>query len=104
MHSEDAAGAVVAVLDATPGVYNVVDNEPAEVAEWLPTYARMVGGPEPVALTQEQARAQLDWLTVYQLTEQRGASNFRLREELGWRPVWPSWREGFAEMFGLWLG
>ncbi|WP_201768632.1 NAD-dependent epimerase/dehydratase family protein [Saccharopolyspora rectivirgula] len=103
-HVEDAAGAVVAVLDATPGVYNVVDNEPAEVAEWLPTYARMVGGPEPVALTQEQARAQLDWLTVYQLTEQRGASNFRLREELGWRPVWPSWREGFAEMFGLWLG
>ncbi len=104
-HVDDAASAVLEVLTGgDPGSYNVVDNEPAEYAEWLPTYARMVGGPVPVSLTLEQAKAQLDWLTVHQLTEQRGATNFRLRETLGWRPAWPSWREGFAGLFGLWPG
>ncbi|MGW3468368.1 NAD-dependent epimerase/dehydratase family protein [Saccharopolyspora sp. NPDC000995] len=104
-HVDDAAGAVLAlVTGGEPGTYNVVDNEPAESMEWLPAYARMAGGPAPVSLTMDQARAQLDWLTVHQLTEQRGATNFRLRETLGWRPIWPSWREGFAALFGLWSG
>lgn len=104
-HVDDAAGAVVDVLSAgEAGVFNVVDNEPAECAEWLPAYARMIGGPAPVSLTLDQARAQLDWLTVHRLTEQRGATNFRIRETLGWRPAWPSWREGFATLFGLWPG
>ncbi|RKT87758.1 nucleoside-diphosphate-sugar epimerase [Saccharopolyspora antimicrobica] len=104
-HVEDAAGAVLELLaSGDPGAYNVVDNEPAEATEWLPAYARMAGGPAPVSLTLEQARAQLDWLTVHQLTEQRGATNFRLRETLGWRPKWPSWREGFADLFGHWPG
>lgn len=104
-HIDDAAGVAVEVLSAgDPGAYNVVDNEPAESSEWIPAYARMVGGPAPVSLTLEQARAQLDWLTVHQLTEQRGATNFRLRETLGWRPRWPSWREGFAALMGLWPG
>lgn len=104
-HVDDAAGAVLDVLStAEPGAYNVVDNEPAEIAEWLPTYARMAGGPEPVSLTMRQACDQLDWLTVHQLTEQRGATNFRLREAVGWRPTWPSWREGFATLYNLWPG
>ncbi|MCI2417564.1 NAD(P)-dependent oxidoreductase [Saccharopolyspora sp. K220] len=104
-HVDDAAGAVLELLTGgEPGTYNVVDNEPAETAEWLPAYARMAGGPAPVSLTMDQAKAQLDWLTVHQLTEQRGATNFRLRETLGWRPMWPSWREGFAALFGLWPG
>ncbi|GAB2750470.1 NAD(P)-dependent oxidoreductase [Salinifilum aidingensis] len=104
-HVEDAAGAVVEVLAGVdPGTYNVVDNEPAESGEWLPAYARMIGAPEPVVLSREQADAQLSWWTVHQLSEQRGASNFRLRETAGWRPTWPSWREGFASMFGLWPG
>ncbi|WP_433873381.1 NAD-dependent epimerase/dehydratase family protein [Saccharopolyspora sp. CA-218241] len=104
-HLDDAAGAVLEVLDdIDPGAYNVVDNEPAECAEWLPTYARMIGCPAPVSLTVEQAEAQLDWLTVHRLTEQRGATNFRLRETVGWRPAWPSWREGFAELLGHWPG
>ncbi len=104
-HVDDAAGAVVSVLNtAEAGAYNVVDNEPAECGEWLPAYARMAGGPEPLSLTLEQARAQLDWLTVHQLTEQRGATNFRLREAVGWRPSWPSWREGFAALLGVWAG
>ncbi|WP_017974497.1 NAD-dependent epimerase/dehydratase family protein [Actinopolyspora halophila] len=102
-HVEDAAAAVLEALgELEPAAYNVVDNEPAESAEWLPTYARMIGGPEPVSLTLEQARQQLDWGTVHQLTEQCGATNFRFREAAGWRPRWPSWREGFAELFGLW--
>ncbi|GAA4840680.1 NAD(P)-dependent oxidoreductase [Saccharopolyspora rosea] len=102
-HVDDAAQALVEVLDQeVTGTYNVVDNEPAECAEWLPAYARMAGGPAPVTLSLDKARAQLDALTVHQLTEQRAATNFRIREELGWRPAWPSWREGFAEMFGLW--
>lgn len=104
-HVDDAAGAVLEVLTGgEPGTYNVVDNEPAESTEWLPAYARMAGGPAPVSLTMDQAKAQLDWLTVHQLTEQRGATNFRLRETMGWRPTWPSWREGFATLFGLWAG
>ncbi|WP_257233781.1 NAD-dependent epimerase/dehydratase family protein [Halopolyspora algeriensis] len=104
-HVEDAAGAVLEVLaDGESGAYNVVDNEPAQSSEWLPAYAHMIGGPAPVSLTREQAREQLHWLTVHQLTEQRGATNFRLREAVGWRPVWPSWREGFADLFGLWPG
>lgn len=104
-HVEDAASAVVEVLNGgDPAAYNVVDNEPAESTEWLPAYARMAGGPEPVSLTLNQAKAQLDWFTVHQLTEQRGATNFRIRETLGWRPSWPSWREGFAALFGLWPG
>lgn len=104
-HVEDAASALLEVLSgADPGAYNVVDNEPAESTEWLPAYARMVGGPTPVALTLEQAKAQLDWLTVHRLTEQRGATNFLLRETVGWRPAWPSWREGLATLFGLWPG
>ncbi|RRO18948.1 NAD(P)-dependent oxidoreductase [Saccharopolyspora rhizosphaerae] len=102
-HVDDAAGVVLEVLEGgDPGAYNVVDNEPAESNEWLPAYARMAGAPAPVTLTSEQASSQLDWLTVHQLTEQRGASNFRLRETIGWKPTWPSWREGFASMFGLW--
>lgn len=104
-HVDDATGAILEVLSGgEPAAYNVVDNEPAETAEWLPAYARMVGGPDPVSLTLEQARRQLDWVTVHQLSEQRGATNFRIRETLGWRPSWPSWREGFATLFGLWPG
>ncbi|MDA3627028.1 NAD(P)-dependent oxidoreductase [Saccharopolyspora sp. WRP15-2] len=104
-HVDDAAGAVLELLaSGDPGAYNVVDNEPAAAVEWLPAYALMAGGPAPVSLTLEQAKAQLDWLTVHQLTEQRGATNFRLRETLGWRPKWPSWREGFADLFGHWPG
>ncbi|MGJ7908536.1 NAD-dependent epimerase/dehydratase family protein [Actinopolyspora sp. H202] len=102
-HVEDAAAAVFEVLDdVEPAAYNVVDNEPAESGEWLPAYARLIGGPEPVSLTLEQARQQLDWATVHLLTEQRGASNFRFREVSGWRPRWPTWREGLAGLFGLW--
>lgn len=102
-HVDDAASAAVEVLSGgDPAAYNVVDNEPSECTEWLPAYARMAGGPAPVSLTLEQAQNQLDWFTVHQLTEQRGASNFRIRETLGWRPAWPSWREGFAALFGLW--
>lgn len=102
-HVDDAASAAVEVLSGgDPAAYNVVDNEPSECTEWLPAYARMAGGPAPVSLTLEQAENQLDWFTVHQLTEQRGASNFRIRETLGWRPAWPSWREGFAALFGLW--
>lgn len=104
-HVDDAAGAVLEVLDGgDPGAYNVVDNEPAESVEWLPAYARMIDAPAPPHLTQDEAREQLDWLTVHWMTEQRGATNFRFRETLGWRPVWPSWREGFATLFGLWPG
>lgn len=102
---DDAAAVVPDVLSGVdPGTYNVVDNEPAESGEWMPAYARMIGAPNPVMLTREQAAAQLHWWWVHQLAEQRGASNFRLRETAGWRPSWPSWREGFAGMFGLWPG
>ena len=74
------------------GVYNVVDDDPAPVAEWLPALARMLGTQQPMQaprLAAGEAGAVL-------MTELRGASNARAKRELGWQPGHPSWRQGFA--------
>jgi len=93
IHTADAAEATVAAVEhGRRGVYNIVDDDPAPVAEWLPALARMLGAQQPVQaprLAAGEAGAVL-------MTELRGASNTKARRELGWRPAHRSWRRGFA--------
>jgi nucleoside-diphosphate-sugar epimerase len=101
VHVEDAASATVAALDHRgPATYNVVDDEPAEIREWLPVYTRAVGAPAPWRVP-----AWVGWLAagpvaVEMMNELRGASNARIKRELGWQPKYPSWRQGFELALG----
>lgn len=100
VHTRDAAGSVVAALDANGAaarsVFNVVDDDPAPLLEWLPAYARMRGALRPVRVPSWVARPLAGSYGIAYLTSLRGASNARAREVLGWRPQVASWREGFA--------
>jgi len=97
LHIRDAAAATVAALEhGRPGVYNVVDDEPAAVAEWLPFVARAVGAKPPLRVPAWLGRLAAGEAGVSMFTQIRGSSNTRAKRELGWRPVWPSWREGFS--------
>ena len=96
-HVEDAAAAAVAALDAPPGIYNVVDDDPIEMAEWLPLYARFLGGPEPERISRDEGLERVGFTEVHRMTEQRGASNALARERLGWEPAHPSWRAELEE-------
>jgi nucleoside-diphosphate-sugar epimerase len=96
VHVEDAARAAVAALDGPPGVYNVVDDDPVEMGEWLPLYARAVGGPEPERISVEEGLERLGWTEVHRMTEQRAASNARAKERLAWEPRYPTWRGELA--------
>jgi 2-alkyl-3-oxoalkanoate reductase len=93
VHVDDAARAVLAALTGPPGIYNIVDDDPVEMREWLPLYARSLGAPEPPQISVEEGLARGDWVAVHRMTEQRGASNARAREHLGWEPEHRSWRE-----------
>lgn len=98
VHIEDAAEAtVIAVERATRGIYNIVDDEPAAVAEWLPTVARVVGAPAPPKLPRFVARVLAGQAAVSLVTESRGASNDKARRVLGWEPTHPTWRTAFAQ-------
>ncbi len=99
IHIEDAAAATVAVLEHwTPGeIYNVVDDEPAPVREWLPGLAAAIGAPPPRKVPRWVARLMGEHV-VAMMCEVRGASNAKARRELGWTPRWPTWREGFAAL------
>jgi nucleoside-diphosphate-sugar epimerase len=95
-HVDDVAAATVAAIegDAT-GVFNVVDDDPAPVAEWLPAVAAMLGARPPRRLPAPLARLAIGPHGVAMMTEARGASNAKVKRELGWTPRWPSWRDGF---------
>jgi 2-alkyl-3-oxoalkanoate reductase len=96
-HVHDAASAAVAALEAAPGPYNLVDDEPARARDWLPSYARSLRGPEPPRLPIDEALERSGWIAVHRMTEQRGASNARARECLnGWEPEHPSWMADLA--------
>jgi nucleoside-diphosphate-sugar epimerase len=92
VHVDDAARAAVAAMDAPPGVYNIVDDDPIEMRDWLPLYARSLGAPEPKRVSSEEGLERLGFTQWHRHTEQRGASNARAREKLGWEPGHPSWR------------
>jgi nucleoside-diphosphate-sugar epimerase len=97
IHIADAADATVAAVErGRRGVYNVVDDEPARVAEWLPELAHTIGAKEPMRVPRLVGRVFAGEAGVVMMTELRGASNEKAKRELGWRPAHPSWREGFA--------
>ena len=97
IHLGDAAEATLAAVEhGKRGVYNIVDDDPAPVAEWLPTLTRMLSGKKPRRLPPFVVRLVAGEFGVLMMTEARGASNAKAKRELGWRPAHPSWREGFA--------
>ncbi len=97
VHTADAASAVVAALGSeTPGVFNVVDDEPAAIGDWLPYLAKLVGAPAPKRVPAWVARLAVGDYGVAYMTSLRGSSNQRAKEVLGWQPLLSSWREGFA--------
>jgi nucleoside-diphosphate-sugar epimerase len=98
IHIHDAATATLAALEhGGSGVYNVVDDDPAPVREWVPVLARAAGAKPPRRIPRWLARLAAGEAVVAMMTEIRGASNAKARRELGWTPAYPSWREGFAE-------
>jgi nucleoside-diphosphate-sugar epimerase len=96
IHLDDAAAATVAAVErGEAGVYNVTDDDPAPVAEWLPHMADAVGAKPPMRLPVWLARAAAGEVIVRWMTEGRGASNEKAKRELDWKPAWSSWRDGF---------
>ncbi len=101
VHVDDAAAATVAAVErGAPGVYNVTDDDPAPLREWLPAYAEAVGAPRPWRVPAFIARLVAGKDVVTMATALRGASNAKARRELGWQPAHPSWREGFRDALG----
>jgi nucleoside-diphosphate-sugar epimerase len=97
IHIADAAEATVAAVEhGNRGVYNVVDDDPAPVAEWLPALAQTLGAKKPMRVPRFIVRLFAGEAGVVMMTDVRGASNAKAKRELGWRPAHPSWREGFA--------
>ncbi len=98
IHVDDAADATVAALEeARPGVYNVVDDEPATAAQWMPVYAEALGAKRPPRVPAFVARQIVGDAIVKWSLGLRGASNAKIKSELGWRPRYASWRQGFFE-------
>lgn len=101
VHIDDAAAATVAAIDrGAPGVYNVADDEPAPVAEWLPELAAILGAKPPRRVPVWVGRLFAGEVGVSFMTEIRGASNAKAKRELGWAPRYASWREGFRTGLG----
>ena len=95
---EDAASATVAAVErGAPGVYNVVDDEPAPLSEWAPVFAEAIGAKKPRRVPVWLARLVAGSAAVGMTTEQRGASNAKAKRELDWQPRYASWRQGFAD-------
>jgi nucleoside-diphosphate-sugar epimerase len=96
VHVDDAAQAtLLAVERGAPGIYNIVDDEPAPVSEWLPELAAAVGAKPPRHVPTWLARPLLGEHGISLMTQIRGSSNAKAKRELGWRLCFPSWREGF---------
>jgi nucleoside-diphosphate-sugar epimerase len=101
IHIEDAAAATVEAIEhGKRGVYNVVDDDPAPVSEWLPALAKALGAKPPRRVPLLLARIAGGEAAAIMMTELRGASNTKAKRELGWQPRYPSWREGFARGLG----
>ena len=96
----DAAAATIRVLghDAT-GIYNIVDDSPVRLSEWLPFVAKLLGAPAPGHEDVASARKRIGDMRVYYMNEQRGASNAGAKRTFNWRPAFPSWRAGFEALY-----
>jgi 2-alkyl-3-oxoalkanoate reductase len=100
IHIDDAAAAVVAALDhGAPGIYNVSDDEPAPMREWLPVFAELLGAKPPRWLPPWLVKLVVGKAVARAAVGTRGASNAKAKRELGWQPAHPSWRQGFPELF-----
>ena len=96
VHLDDAASAtVLAVEQKASGVFNIVDDEPAPVSEWLPYLAQCAGAKRPMRIPRWLGRLLAGEQTVTMMTEGRGSSNAKAKRELGWELRYPSWRQGF---------
>jgi nucleoside-diphosphate-sugar epimerase len=97
IHIADAAEATLAAVEhGSRGIYNVVDDEPATVAEWLPALAQSLGAKKPMRMPRFIARLFAGEAGVVMMTDIRGASNAKAKRELGWRPAHATWRQGFV--------
>jgi len=95
-HVDDAASGTIAALErGRRGVYNIVDDEPAPSGVFIPAIAEAMGAPKPLHVPAWLGRLFAGEVAVAMMTEGRGASNAKARRELGWQPIWPSWRDGF---------
>jgi nucleoside-diphosphate-sugar epimerase len=98
---KDAASATIAALDhGDQGIYNVCDDEPAPLCEWLPIYAEALSAKPPRHAPLWLAKLVAGRAVAEQAIELRGASNAKAKRELGWQPRYPSWRQGFQEALG----
>lgn len=98
IHIADAASGTVAAIErGAPGIYNIVDDEPAPATEWVPVLAEAVGAKPPRRFPRWLARLLAGEAITTLMTEGRGASNAKARRELGWTPQFASWRRGFVE-------
>jgi 2-alkyl-3-oxoalkanoate reductase len=93
--TDAAAATVAAVNHGAPGIYNVVDDDPAPVAQWLPYLAQVAGAKPPLRVPAWLGRVLAGQFVVAQMTTSRGSSNDKARKKLGWEPRYASWREGF---------
>jgi 2-alkyl-3-oxoalkanoate reductase len=101
VHIEDAAAATaIAVERGRPGVYNVVDDEPAPVREWLPVLASVLDAKPPRRIPRWLGRLAAGEVATVMMTDVRGASNEKAKRELGWKPRYASWRQGFVQGLG----
>jgi 2-alkyl-3-oxoalkanoate reductase len=101
IHVDDAAAATAAAVErGAPGVYNICDDEPAAVADWLPELARALGAKPPRRVPAWLGRLAVGDVGVSMMTRIQGASNAKAKRELGWRPRYPSYREGFHSGLG----
>jgi nucleoside-diphosphate-sugar epimerase len=102
VHIDDAAEATaLAVEHGQGGVYNIVDDDPAPVREWLPALAKMLGAKPPFSLPAWLGRVVAGEHIVSMMTRIRAGSNSKAKEKLGWRPAHSSWRQGFAEVIAV---
>jgi nucleoside-diphosphate-sugar epimerase len=101
IHLQDAARATLAALNYEgPAVFNVVDDDPAPVAQWLPALAQALDAPRPWRVPTLIARPLAGSYGIQTMTRVRGASNAAAKRELDWQPQYPSWREGFRDGLG----
>jgi len=95
--TDAAAATAAAVTRGAPGIYNIVDDEPAPAAEWVPFLARCLGAEAPQEIPASLGRQLAGEFLTAQMTTARGSSNAKAKRELGWAPRYATWREGFPE-------
>ena len=98
LHIDDAAQATALAVDrGAPGIYNIVDDEPSPVSEWLPYLAEVLGARPPRRVPAWLARLIVGEAAVSMMTKIRGSSNAKAKRELGWKLEYPTWRVGFRD-------